>query len=61
MPNELAVVTEGFPTLIACTGSLSSVASPMFSEARSPTSALTALTALIELLPCVDSLVLNEA
>lgn len=60
MPNEVAVMTGGFPTLITCIGSLSSVGSLMFYEACSPINALTALTALIALLPRVDSLVLNE-
>lgn len=60
VPDEVAVMTEGFPTLITRIRSLSSVASLMFHKQRSPTKAFTALTALIGFLPSVDSEMLKK-
>ena len=60
MPNEVAVMTESFPTLITLIRSLSSVASLMFYKERSPTKAFTALTALIGFLTSVDSEMLEK-
>lgn len=60
MPNEVAVMTEGFPTLITLIWSLPSVAPLVFDKECSPTEAFTALTALVGFFTCVNSEVLEK-